>query len=50
MHQHNAADKVIQTWKNHLIAGTPSHFPVIAKFCCLTKQCMYTLNMLCPNQ
>ncbi len=50
IHRTNLAEWEICTWKNHLlssIAGLPKTFP-IAKWCCLTNQKDFTLNMLRP--
>jgi hypothetical protein len=50
MHCTNPAERAIRTWKNHFLAGIaslPKSFP-IANWCCLTKQCNATLNMLRP--
>ncbi len=46
----NSAKQAICTWKNHFTTGIASlskKFP-IANWCCLTNQCNYTINMLCP--
>jgi hypothetical protein len=48
--QTNSAEQAICTWKNHFntrIVSLPKTFP-IANWCCLTNQCNYTINMLCP--
>ena len=53
MHRQNAAAWAIQTWKKYFIAGiagTLDYFPLVANFCCLTKECNYMNNMLWPNQ
>jgi hypothetical protein len=50
IHCTNSAKQAICTWKNHFTAVIPSlpkSFP-IANWCCLTNQCNYTINMLCP--
>ena len=50
MHCTNPAERAIRTWKNHFlagIAGLPKSFP-ITNWCCLTKQCYATLNILSP--
>eukprot|EP00957_Ditylum_brightwellii_P045358 3438217-Ditylum_brightwellii.AAC.1 len=50
MHWTNAAEKVIQTWKNHFMAGLaslPADFP-ITHWCRLIIQANLTLNILRP--
>jgi hypothetical protein len=50
IHRTNSAKQAIHTWKNHFTAGIaslPKTFP-IANWCCLTNQCGYTINVLCP--
>ena len=50
MHCQNAAEKAIQTWKNHFLAGLaslPKDFPII-HWCCLIPQANITLNFLQP--
>ena len=49
MHRSNAAEKVVQIWKNHFIAGLAS-LPALplANWCRLTLQADITLNMLRP--
>ncbi len=50
IHCTSSAKQAIHTWKNHFttgIASIPKSFP-IANWCCLTNQCDYTINMLCP--
>ena len=50
MHCTNPTECTIRTWKNHFlagIAGLPKSFP-ITNWCCLTKQCYATLNILSP--
>eukprot|EP00957_Ditylum_brightwellii_P092490 7042967-Ditylum_brightwellii.AAC.1 len=50
MHWTKAAEKAIQTWKNHFIAGLaslPSDFP-ITHWCRLITQANLTLNILRP--
>jgi hypothetical protein len=48
MHRTNAAEKAIQTWKNHFLSGLaslPAEFP-IAHWCQLIPQANITLNLL----
>jgi hypothetical protein len=50
IHCTNSAKQAIFTWKNHFTAGIanlPKSFP-ITNWCCLTNQCNYMINMLCP--
>lgn len=50
MHRQNAAEKAIQTWKNHFLAGLaslPKDFPII-HWCRLIPQANITLNLLRP--
>ena len=50
MHRTNPAEKAVQTWKNHFIAGLaslPQNFP-IALWCHLIEQANITLNLLRP--
>lgn len=50
MHRTNPAEKAVQTWKNHFIAGLaslPPAFP-IALWCHLVEQANITLNLLRP--
>eukprot|EP00957_Ditylum_brightwellii_P105401 8035240-Ditylum_brightwellii.AAC.1 len=50
MHHQNAAEKAIQTWKNHFLAGLaslPMDFPII-HWCRLIPQEIITLNLLRP--
>eukprot|EP00957_Ditylum_brightwellii_P037761 2855494-Ditylum_brightwellii.AAC.1 len=50
MHRQNAAEKAIQTWKNHFLAGLeslPKDFPII-HWCRLMPQANITLNLLRP--
>ena len=48
IHRQNAAERGIQTWKNHFIAGLASVHPEfpIAYWCRLVEQCNVTLNLL----
>lgn len=51
-HRINAAERAIQTWKRHIIAGKCTchrKFP-IALWCKLIKQGEMTLNMLCISR
>ena len=50
IHQHNAAERAIRTFKNHFIAGlcsTDNIFP-LHLWDCLIEQAIMTLNMLQP--
>eukprot|EP00957_Ditylum_brightwellii_P015819 1191447-Ditylum_brightwellii.AAC.1 len=50
MHRQNAAEKAIQTWKNHFLTGLaslPKDFLII-HWCCLIPQANITLNLLRP--
>eukprot|EP00957_Ditylum_brightwellii_P193485 14733778-Ditylum_brightwellii.AAC.1 len=50
MHQTNAAEKAVQTWKIHFLAGLtslPDEFP-ITYWCCLIPQANLTLNLIRP--
>jgi hypothetical protein len=50
MHWTNAAEKAVQTWKNHFLAGLASlqdEFP-IAHWCCLIPQANLMLNLISP--
>ena len=50
MHRTNPAEKAVQTWKNHFVAGLaslPPNFP-IALWCHLVEQANITLNILGP--
>jgi len=51
IHQHNAAERTIHTFKNHFIAGlcsTNKNFP-IHLWDCLLPQAELTLNLLCGS-
>ena len=51
LHQRNAAEREIQTLKNHFIAGlvsTHDDFPM-QLWCCLLPQAIVTLNLLCQS-
>eukprot|EP00957_Ditylum_brightwellii_P188507 14350993-Ditylum_brightwellii.AAC.1 len=52
MYQTNAAEKAIQTWKNHFLAGLaslPADLPIIY-WCQLIPQANLMLNLLCLCQ
>ena len=51
IHQRNADDSAIQTWKNHSIAGLSSadtYLP-LSEWDHLTKKCNITINLLCSS-
>eukprot|EP00957_Ditylum_brightwellii_P136139 10382589-Ditylum_brightwellii.AAC.1 len=50
MHHQNAAEKAIQMWKNHILAGLaslPKDFSIV-HWCHLIPQANITLNLLQP--
>eukprot|EP00957_Ditylum_brightwellii_P202202 15329061-Ditylum_brightwellii.AAC.1 len=52
MHQTNATEKAVQTWKNNFLAGLaslPDEVP-ITHWCCLIQHANLTLNLLRPCQ
>ena len=52
LHQQNAAERAIQTFKNHFIAGmvsTHKDFP-LHLWCRLFPQAIFTLNLLRPSR
>ena len=48
MHRNNPAERAIQTWKDHFLAGLASVHPdyPMAEWDCLIPQCNITLNLL----
>ena len=52
LHRQNAAERAIQTFKNHFISGivsTHKYFP-LHLWCRLLPQATVTLNLLCPSR
>jgi hypothetical protein len=52
IHRQNAAERTIQTWKNHFVVGlcsTNTHFP-LHLWCRLINQATITLNLLRPSR
>ena len=52
IHPHNSAERAIQTFKTHFIAGlasTDPNFP-LSNWCCLLPQAELTLNLLRPSR
>ena len=52
LHQRNAVERAIQTFKNHFIAGMVSthKYSPLHLWCCLLPQAIVTLNLLRPSR
>ena len=52
LHRRNAAERAIQTFKNHFIAGMVStrKYPPLHLWCRLLPQAIVTLNLLRPSR